>query len=96
MGMMLGGMGAFAGVVCLVLAALYAAVGFGLWKLLNWGRLLAIILIALGLVFAAFGLLSAVIHFSIALILWQLIICAIDACIIVYLFKPPGKHALGS
>ncbi len=95
MGMLMAGMGAFAGVLFLVLAALYAVVGFGLWKLLNWGRLLAIILVGLGLVFAAFGLLSAVIHFSIGLILGRLIVCAIDAWIIAYLFKPHVKQAFG-
>lgn len=93
MGMLMAGMGAFAGVIFLCLAALYAIVGVGLWKLLGWGRILAIMLVGAGMVFALMGLFSAVIHFRILLALWQIIVVAIDVWILWYLTRPHVKQA---
>ncbi|MBI3670817.1 MAG: hypothetical protein HY237_13690 [Acidobacteria bacterium] len=93
---MLAGMGAaVAGVFILFLAVVYAAVGYGLWTLQNWGRVVCIVLIAIGLVFAALGLLTALFHFRIGVLLWQLIVCAIDVWIITYLLKTHVKQAFG-
>ncbi len=94
-GMMLAGMGAAGGVVVLVLAAFYLIVGIGLWKLLGWGRILALVLVALGLVFAAVGLFSAFVHFRVLVVLWQLIVVAIDCWILWYLTRPHVKQAFG-
>lgn len=94
-GMMLAGLGAFGGVIALVVAALYFIVGIGLWKLLPWGRILALVLVALGLVFAALGLFSALFHFRILLTFWRLIAIAIDCWILWYLTRPHVKQAFG-
>ncbi len=94
---MLAGMGAaVAGVFCLILGVVYAVVGYGLWTLQNWGRVVSLVLVGLGLVFAALGLLSALVHFRILVVLWQLIVCAIDVWIITYLLKPHVKQAFGA
>ena len=94
---MLGGMGAaVAGVFCLILGVVYAVVGYGLWTLQNWGRVVCMVLIAIGLVFAALGVLTALVHFRIVVLLWQLIVCAIDVWIITYLLKPHVKQAFGA
>ncbi len=88
-------LGAFAGVALLIFAALYIVNGVGLLKLRPWGRLLTIILVAISLAFAVRALLLVVMHLNIALVIWQLIICGIDAWILAYMFKPHVKQAFG-
>jgi hypothetical protein len=95
MSTMMAGMGALGGVFLLALAAAYVVLGVGLLKLLNWARVVTLVLIGLGLLFAAIGLLTAVIHFRVALLLWQLCVVAIDAWIIWYLLRPDVKQAFG-
>jgi hypothetical protein len=90
------GLGAVAGIFFLCFAALYAVTGIGLIGLKNWGRILTIILVALGLLSAAFGLLGSLTHFSFGLLIRQVIIAAIDLWILIYLFKPHVKQAFGA
>jgi uncharacterized membrane protein (DUF2068 family) len=90
------GLGAIGGVFILGFAALYLIVGFGLWMLKSWGRLLMLILAAIGLIFGALGLLRALMHFHIMALVWQAIVCAIDLWIITYLQKPHVKQAFGA
>lgn len=92
----LGVFGALAGVVLLVFAALYIICGVGLLKLANWARILTIILVALGALFAVMGVLKAMMPFHIVLIIWDLIVIAIDVWILLYLFKPHVKQAFGA
>lgn len=87
--------GAFAGVAFLIFAALYVTCGVGLLKLANWARILTIILVALGLLFAAFGAFGAMVAFHIGSAIFELVVLAIDAWILLYLFKPHVKQAFG-
>jgi len=93
---MLVGLGVVGGVFILGFAALYLVVGFGLWTLKNWGRLLMLILAAIGLIFGALGLLTALMHFHIMGLVWQFVVCAIDVWIITYLLKPHVKQAFSA
>ncbi len=95
MSAMMAGMGAVGGVFFLGLAAVYVVLAVGLLKLLNWARVVTIVLIALGLCVAAFGLLNALVHFRLFLLLWQLVVVAIDAWIIWYLLRSDVKQAFG-
>ena len=90
------GLGAIGGIFILAFAALYLVVGFGLWTLKNWGRLLMLILAAIGLVFGALGLLRALMHFHVMVLAWQLIVCLIYAWIITYLLKTHFKQAFAA
>src|SRR5258708_9253162 len=56
----LAGLGAVAGVIVLIIAAIFALVGFGLWELKNWGRILALVFAGLGI----FGALVMLLAFS--------------------------------
>ncbi|HEV2490569.1 MAG TPA: hypothetical protein VGT03_12240 [Candidatus Acidoferrales bacterium] len=89
-------LGAFAGVMFLVLAALYIACGVGLLKLANWARMLTVVLVALGLLFALMGVFKAMMPLMIGALIWQLIVIAIDVWILMYLFKPHVKQAFGA
>ncbi|HEV2305123.1 MAG TPA: hypothetical protein VGR93_06365 [Candidatus Acidoferrales bacterium] len=91
----LAALGAFAGVACLVLAVLYVVNGVGLLKLRGWGRLLTIVLVAISVLFGVMGLFRAMHMGVMALLVWQLIILAIDVWILVYMFKPHVKAAFG-
>lgn len=51
-------LGTISGVVCLLIAAIPALVGWGLWNLKNWARALTIIFAALGILGALFGFVS--------------------------------------
>ena len=95
-GALLGGLGMVAAAIFLAIAALYVVTGIGLLGLKNWARVLTIVLIALGLVSGAFGLVSSLSHFSIGLLLWRACIFAIDVWILIYLFKPHVKQAFGA
>lgn len=95
MGAMLAGLGAFAGVIMLALAVFSVAVGVGLWKLQNWGRILAIVFIVLGLISALAGVFSAVAEARFGPLLWGLIVVGIDVWILWYLFRPHVKQAFG-
>jgi len=92
----LAGLGAALAFVFLALAVLYAVTGYGLWSLKNWGRILAIVLVAIGLLSAAAGVMSSLMHFRMLLLLRELVVVAIDVWIITYLLKPHVKQAFGA
>ena len=94
-GGMLATLGAFAGVFCLVFAVLYILSAVGLLKLRGWGRLLTIVLVAISLLFGIRGVVMGVAHGFGSPVVSQIIVIAIDAWILVYLFKPNVKQAFG-
>ena len=96
MTMMMAGLGAVAGVVILLFAGLYLLVGIGLWKLRNWARITQIVLLIIGLIFGAIGLVGILANFHAGQLIFPLIILAIEAWIVVYLFKPHVKQAFGA
>jgi hypothetical protein len=81
--------GAVIGVMFLVLAALQLTCGIGLWKLKEWGRMLTIVLSAIGAVLAFFNLL----HIHPVTMVFVLVRIAISALIIWYLSQPNVKSA---
>jgi uncharacterized membrane protein (DUF2068 family) len=83
------------GVVFLLIGALYAITGYGLWALKNWGRVIMIVLMALGLVFGLLGLVAIFSNFTAGAIVMQVIRLAICAWILWYLFQPNVKQAFG-
>jgi uncharacterized membrane protein (DUF2068 family) len=84
-------MGAAIGVVILVFAALYGFVGWGLWVLKEWARIVTIVLSALAAVLQLPGLFSTLLHFRIGAFVWVACWLAIYVVIIWYLLKPEVK-----
>jgi uncharacterized membrane protein (DUF2068 family) len=78
------GLGAFLGIAVGGLSILTAAAGLGVWLMKNWGRILAIALAALSLLFSFRVLFHPHIGFSLAKLV-------IDVCIIGYLMMPEVK-----
>lgn len=95
MGGPLAALGAFAGVALLIVAVIYVVNGIGLWKLLGWGRMLTIVLVAIGVIFGLLGLFRALMPLHAGMVVWQLIWLAIDVWILTYMFKPHVKQAFG-
>ncbi len=89
------GLGVLAGVFIFGFAVLYAVVGFGLWKLQNWSRLLTMILVGVSGVFSVLRVMGSVLHFRPGFAAFNLVICAIDIWILIYLLRPDVKQAFG-
>ncbi|HXQ26477.1 MAG TPA: hypothetical protein VN822_08745 [Candidatus Acidoferrales bacterium] len=95
-GMMAGMGSAILGIVCLGFAALYLVVGLGLWKLQSWGRVLTIVLAALGLLVNGFGILGPLMSFHVIFLIWRAAVLGLDVWVLVYLFQPHVKQAFGA
>ncbi len=95
-GAFLAGLGAVGGVVCLIAAAISALVGFGLWKLRNWARILTIVFSGLGILGGLPGLATALLHFNLPTLVFTLVFLGIYALIIWYMFQPHVKQAFGT
>ncbi len=94
---MIGGVGgAIVAVVFLGIAALYLVVALGFLKLQNWARVLTIVLCGVGVLFNGLGVLNALVHFHVVIVVWQAIVVAIDLWVMLYLLKPHVKQAFGA
>jgi hypothetical protein len=71
-------------------------VGYGLWSLKNWGRILCLILVVLGLLSSALGAVKSLMPLHAGLLIREACIIAIDIWIITYLLKPHVKQAFGA
>jgi hypothetical protein len=92
-GAIVGALGAAAGVVFLICGAISFLLGWGLWKLKNWARIVTIVFMALGIAGALFGLVGIFAHFTVFGLIWTVFWLAIYALIIWYLVKPEVKAA---
>lgn len=68
-----------------MIALVYIVVGFGLWALKNWARVLTLILVTIWLLFGLLGLLR---HPT----AWHMIRMLVDVVILVYLMLPDVKR----
>ena len=75
----------------LAIAAISAALSYGLWKLRKWGRNLAMLSSVLLSVHAA-----AMVLTSSGTLLWHVFVIGINIWIVMYLQKPPIKRAFGA
>jgi len=89
----LAGLGAAAGVFIIIIGGVSAVVGFGMWKLKGWARIVSIVLAAIGAALQLLGLLGSLAHFNLFAFVWSVFWIAIDALIIWYLLKPEVKAA---
>src|SRR6185369_5569565 len=90
---MMAGLGAALGVFYLIIGAVDVLVGWGLLKLKNWARIVAIVFSCIGAGFLVLGLLGNLAHFSIVNFLVTAVFLGIHAVIIMYLLKPEVKTA---
>jgi hypothetical protein len=89
----LAGLGAVAGVFIIVVGGVSALLGFGLWKLKEWARIVSIVLYGISGAFQLLALLGSMAHFNVFAFVWSIFWVALDAFIIWYLLKPEVKAA---
>jgi len=68
-------------------AAIAALLGFGLWKLKNWARIITIVFAVIGVLFQLFGLVGILAHFNVFALIVTLVPLAINALIAWYLLQ---------
>jgi len=90
------GLGAVFAVGFFILAAIVMLIAWGMWKLKNWARIITIILCGVGILFGIFGLLWALLHFNLFVIMVGGIRLAINLLIVWYLLQPNVKRAFGA
>ena len=88
---MLVGAGVVIGVICLIFAALFGFVGYGLVTLKNWARVIVMVFAVLGLALGAIGLIADVMRGHSAAIVMDIIRLAINGLIFWYLNQPHVK-----
>jgi len=93
---LLGSLGVGVGIGFFIGAAICALLGWGLWGLKNWARIITIILLVLDALLAVLGVLFSLMHFSIGSIIWNGFWLAIYGLIIWYLLQPNVKRAFGA
>ncbi|HEY4677860.1 MAG TPA: hypothetical protein VIJ01_11895 [Candidatus Angelobacter sp.] len=89
----LAGLGAAAGVFIIIMAGISALLGFGLWKLKGWARIITIVLYGISAALQLLGLLGSLAHFNAFAVIWSVFWIAVDAFVIWYLLKPEVKAA---
>jgi len=89
----LAGLGAAAGVFIIIIGGVSALVGFGLWKLKGWARIVSIILWGINAAFQLLGILGTLTHFNLFALIWGVFWVAVDVFVIWYLLRPEVKAA---
>ncbi|HEV7520578.1 MAG TPA: hypothetical protein VGP89_05720 [Candidatus Angelobacter sp.] len=89
----LAGLGAVAGVFIIIVGGVSALLGFGLWKLKEWARIVSIVLYGISGALQLLALLGSLAHFNVFAFVWSIFWVAVDAFIIWYLLKPEVKAA---
>ena len=89
----LAGLGAAAGIFIIIMGGVSALLGFGMWKLKGWARMVSIVLFAISGVMQLLGLLGTLAHFNVFAFVWTVFWIAVDAFVIMYLLKPEVKAA---
>ena len=87
------GPGAAAGRWIIIVGGVSALVGFGLWKLKEWARVVSIVLYGISAALQLLGLLGSLAHFNAFAVIWSVFWIAVDAFVIFYLLKPEVKAA---
>jgi hypothetical protein len=92
-GMVAGVGGAIIATGFIIFAVFYIIISVGLLKLQNWARIILMVLVFLGVLSSALGLLQALAHLHVFLLFFRAMIAAIQVWVLVYLFQPHVKAA---
>jgi hypothetical protein len=90
LGMLIGGA---IGFFLLILAALSAVVGWGLWSQKEWARIMQIVLAALGVMGRLFSMMAVMNHGRMFALPFNLVFLAYYAWVIYYLIQPEVRAA---
>ena len=88
--------GVVGGTIFLAFALVHVLAGYGVWSMQNWGRVLAIILAVISLLFALPGLLLTAMMMHVFFGGSRILRIVISVLIIWYLLKPEVKGLFGA
>jgi hypothetical protein len=83
------------GAIVFVFPMLYVAVGVGLLKLHNWARILAMVLIVLGLLSSLAGVANSLARMHPLLLAREMAVVVLDLLMLWYLLRPHVRQAFG-
>lgn len=89
------GIGIVFAVILFAFAALSGVVGYGMWNLKNWARIITIVFAVLGILGGAFGILWALLHLHIISLFITCVRAALHILILWYLMQPHVRRAFG-
>jgi uncharacterized protein YacL len=92
----LAGAGVLVAILLLIPAALFCLLGYGLWTLRDWARIVTMVLALLGAVGAAIGLLVAIFHLRIFALWVNCIRLTIDLAMLWYLNQTGVKQVFSN
>ena len=95
-GLLLAGLGAVGAVFFFIMAAVSAVVGWGMWSLQNWARIVSVVFSCLAILGGFLGMMTGLVHFHPFGMMFSLFRMAVAALIIWYLFQPHVKSAFGT
>src|SRR5579872_1394363 len=95
-GAFLAGLGIFGAIALFIFAAIYLALGIGMWNLKNWARIICLFLLGLGLLAAVPSALGAILHFNIIALFLLVLRFGIGIVVFWYLLQPEVKKAFGA
>ncbi|HJY85836.1 MAG TPA: hypothetical protein VKE24_03275 [Candidatus Acidoferrales bacterium] len=84
------------GGIVFIFAMLYVAVGVGLLKLHNWARILAMVLLVLGLLSSLAGIANSLARMHPLLLVREVAVVVLDLLILWYLLRPHVREAFGA
>ena len=87
------GLGAVVAVFFFVFAAIGATLGWGMWQLKNWARIITLVFACVGIFFGGLWLFLSLLHFNVISMVFLGIRLAINALIIWYLLQPHVRAA---
>ena len=89
-------MGTIGAGIFLFLAVAYTVLAIYMLRLVYWARLASIVLISVGSLLAAIGILASMPHPKIPVFAWQIFVIAVDVLILRYLTRPHVKEAFAA
>ena len=93
MGAMLAGLGVMGAILLFCCAAIQGLLGWGMWKLKGWARLIVLIFAFIGLAFGALGMLGSLLSMDLTSIVMGTLPVAINGLIAWYMLQPHVKQA---
>lgn len=90
------GVGVVAAVVFFCIAVIAFALGWGLWNLKNWARLVTLVITGIRLLLGTYSAIFSLLHFNILALVFIIIVLGINGLIFWYLLQPDVKQAFGT
>jgi len=90
------GVGVVSAVLFLCIALFAAALGWGLWNLKNWARIVTLVITGIRILLGSYSAIYSLLHFNVLALVFIIIVVGINGLIFWYLLQPDVKQAFGT